>query len=268
MKLLSRLFGSRSVEAPKAADRLEEPDLEKLLQPIPEPVPNALQQDTIDAAICIFETGRLPGLLAYSAVALLADKAGISYGMHQSTAKSGSLAAILDAYYARGGTLSIWSLQDAQDVAASSVGKTAATITPGIQELMRLLRLAGRDQRMQDAQDQCFWLHYAEPATAYGRKLGLRLPLSYLCVRDLWVHSGVAVIEMLRKRFKPYPPSLGGEEKLWTTELIKARRAWLASHSNETVRKTVYRCDAILQLIAEDRWDLARPLTIQGRVIE
>ncbi len=56
------------------------------------------QKKIIDAIVSINETGKIPSEKSYSTVAILADGAGISYGKHQATDKSGSLDKIVKKY--------------------------------------------------------------------------------------------------------------------------------------------------------------------------
>src|SRR4051812_34055987 len=55
------------------------------------------------AIVHIFETGRVFG--DYSAVAVLDDGAGVSYGINQFTHKSGSLFEVVSTYLDNGGTV-------------------------------------------------------------------------------------------------------------------------------------------------------------------
>jgi len=56
------------------------------------------QKRAIDSIISIFETGRVPTPAAYATCAVLKDGAGISYGKHQCTDKSGSLDLVCKRY--------------------------------------------------------------------------------------------------------------------------------------------------------------------------
>lgn len=227
--------------------------------------PTVSQRLTIEAITSIFETGGLPDSDAYAAINIHPDGAGISYGCHQSTAHSGSLEAILVAYYEEGNRLGDLTLDEAKAVAASSRALSSPPTSGPVRELMDLLAEAGRnDLEMQGVQRQVFRRLYWEPAEAYAKNIGLTLPLSFLAVYDLRVHSGMERIDKLRQTFSEYPPSLGGDERLWSAALLRARRDWLAGHSRPVVRRTVYRVDALLTLANEGRWDLARPLVVRG----
>lgn len=237
-----------------------------------------LQRETIFSIVSLFETGRLPTPDAYGTASVLADGAGITAGVHQATAHSGSLREVVRAYYAAGGVLGAeplhrpprqgWSLELVEDVLASSVGMAPGQETQRVRALVALLQAAGGEPRMMAAQDLVFARDYWDPAVAYARAIGLVLPLSWLALYDLAIQSGPRRVDNLRATFRELPPSRGGAEIAWTTALCRARRAWLAGHPTPIVRRSVYRVDALLALAAERRWMLDRPLTVRGQVID
>lgn len=235
-----------------------------------------LQRDTVETITTILETGRLPGPEAYGTVTILADGAGLSYGARQATAGSSSLTGVLQAFERRGGQLQ----RGDYALVGASVGYDCLVLDerakargcrkpapPPIVELSQRLKAWGSDPRMQAAQEEIFRERYAEPAERYTERLGLVLPLSYCVIHDTWIQSNPQVIADLRQRFPEYPPSLGGEEKRWTTAFLKARHQWLSNHPRAAVRTSAYRTKALLELVAEDRWLLERPLTIRGLTI-
>lgn len=244
--------------------------------PTPERAPGDLteaERATIDAVVSIFETSRQPSVESYSTATVLDDGAGITYGLHQTTARS-RLPAVLEAYYAAGGRLGELSLPDALRVTLSSVGLSPSRTTPEIEALLVMLRRAGGEPAMQVAQREIFERHYWIPTHEAGRLLQLRRPLSYLCLYDLSIHSGPPRIEAplasgmlarLRPRFPELPPSKGGGERLWVVRLLETRRAFLDSYPREIVRNTVYRVDALRELADDDRWDLEAPLEVRIR---
>jgi hypothetical protein len=226
-----------------------------------------LQRDTINAVVSVLETGRLPSPEAYGTASVLSDGAGITAGIHQATARSGSLQAVLQAYYALGGQIDGWTLERALGVAASSIGMSPGRESQLVRDLLALLQGAGTDPRMMAAQDQTFEVAYWRPSEMYGNALGLVLPLSYLCLYDLAIQSGPARVDSLRQLFGERPPSRGGREEAWTRALCEARARWLAASSKAIVRRSVYRVHALLDLMDTARWDLARPLTVRGLTI-
>lgn len=229
----------------------------------------ATQKRAIDAIVSVFETGKLPSPAAYSTVAILSDGAGISYGMHQTTAAS-SLPALLEEYIRRDGLYAarirglMYLLPSTRAMSSSSAVPEAVAL------LVDLLRAAGADPIMQEVQRDTFNRLYWEPATTYAGSLGLETALSHLAVYDTWVHSGGGRVANLRERFPATPPSRLGDERVWTAQFCRARRDWLAGFTSvdpkkqKLVRTTVYRVDALLDLIADDAWDLALPLVVRG----
>jgi chitosanase len=235
-----------------------------------------LQRDTIQVITTIFETGRLPGPQAYATTALLADGAGISYGRHQATARSSSLTAILREYEARGGTLlpgdyttlgsSMLADCEYLDAAARARG-CRKPASAEVRDLMQRLRRWGTSPAMMGAQDKVFDRLYFTPALDYAESIGLVLPLSYSIVFDTYVHSGRARIDILRRTFPEMPPSRDGDERAWSTALLRARHGWLSAHPTPVIRGTAYRTQALLGLVAAGHWMLERPLVVRGVAI-
>lgn len=56
-------------------------------------------------------------------------------------------------------------------------------------------------------------------------------------------------------------------EKKWIADYVKTRRDWLANHTRDDLRATVYRMDAIQRLIDLNLWDLQLPLLVRGHEI-
>lgn len=236
----------------------------------------AEQRQTIDCVVSIFETGALPSPAAYATATVLADGAGISYGIHQATARAGSLTEVLREYERRGGfvapgdyaTVRESTRYDCETLSADAQarGCTSPASAP-VRELLRRLRGWGPLPEMQQAQDAAFDRLYWQPAELYGRNLGLRLPLSYLVLYDTSIHSGRSRIDSLRKTFPELPPNRGGSEMAWTVALLHARHRWLGSSGSALVRSTRYRTASLLDLAQQGAWDLARPLTVRGVTI-
>lgn len=241
-------------------------------------------RDTIDAVVSIFETGKLPGPEAYSTVTILSDGAGISYGIHQATARAGSLQDVIRDYYHRGGQLVFGgqgaALEDVVALAARSPSATPGSVSADLLALQRALAAAGKEPIMREAQRHVFDRRYWLPTYEAGRKLGLRYPLSYLALYDLSIHSGPPLAErplasgrlyQLRQTFPEYPPSDSRTEgeRVWVVALTRARKRWLESPGQrEIVRRSSYRCDALLEMMAAPSkyalWELRRPFTVRG----
>ena len=212
-----------------------------------------------EAIVSVFETGRPNG--DPSAVVVLEDGAGISYGVHQGTDKSGALDAIVSRYIAEGGALAV-ELSAYLPHLVENRSITAGARAEWVRDLMDVLRRAGADPIMRQAQDDVFEEGYWLPAVRIAKRLGLVEPLSMAVIYDTTIHSGPAGVDRIRPRFRALPPSRGGAERAWTRAYVIARRDWLNAHPTPAVRRTVYRMAAFLAWIADGRWDLATPLVV------
>ena len=227
------------------------------------PAPPKASKKQIQAIVSVFETGKASG--DPSAVALLQDGAGISYGSHQGTDKSGSLDAIVKAYITAKGVFAANLASYLDRLATNETAKVDPRDPPEwVEDLMAQLRLAGGDPIMRTVQEKVFDELYWEPAREQCEELQLRCPLSWAVVYDSAIHSGLGGIATIRKRFSALPPAKGGDEKAWTVAYVEARRAWLLMSKNPIVQKTVYRCDAFRNLIFDGNWDLITPFKVRG----
>ncbi|MEQ1494520.1 MAG: chitosanase [Novosphingobium sp.] len=233
------------------------------------------QWRAIDSIVSIFETGKLPAAESYSTCTILPDGAGISYGKHQATARSGSLQEILTAYMDREPDIAPTSgpVEMAALLRESRSYSSEAAASAGVRGLMEFLRRAGTDPKMVAAQDAVFAIRYWAPAVEICRNLGLVTALSHLTVYDVLIQSDAARLAMLRNDFAESPPARGGNERKWTSSFNSARRAWLENfRSADTARarainRSAYRAIALEQLCATGKWDLNLPLTVRGVTI-
>lgn len=233
--------------------------------------PDARQKSVIDSIVSILETGKLPGPDAYRSCTILPDGAGISYGKHQATDKSGACDAIMMEYVSEGGEYAA-ELRPFLPLVAGDLSTRVdpSDPPPEVRDLVAVLRKCGRDPVMQRVQDKVFDLLYWQPTLAAGRDIRLELPLSYLLIYDTAIQSGVGAIWAMRKLFRALPPSRGGKEVDWASAYASARLRWIAgfesadARKQETVRRTSYRVEAITRLIAEGNWTLSTPLQFRG----
>jgi hypothetical protein len=231
------------------------------------------QRATIDEIVALFETGRPVSPEAYTTATVLADGAGITYGIHQATRSV--LEAILAEYSVRAGAY-------AGEIARAFAGHAVADARPysseaaapaWVRDVLTQLRLAGRDTTMQAVQREVFAAKVWDPVEALCRSLGLVEPLSYLTLYDTAIQSGIGRIEALRPNFPEAPPSRRGRERIWTAQFIGARRRWLETYSSvvpgktELVRRSVYRVVELERMAGAGLWALARPLTVRGVAI-
>jgi len=223
------------------------------------------QRHAINCIISVFETGRLPNPAAYATCAILPDGAGISYGMHQSTDRAGSLDNIVKRYIDLGGVhaaaLKAYLPYFASNKSASEPPK--GPWSAETQAAVSLLKAAGADPLMQRAQEEVFDRDYFQPAVAHANQIGLTKALSLAVVYDTCIHSGPGGVSLIRNMFPAKSPANGGDEAAWVKAYIASRRAWLASNSKPVVQRTVYRMDALAELVSAGNWDLKPPFKVR-----
>ena len=216
----------------------------------------------IKQVVNVFETGKADG--DYGMAVILEDGAGISYGRSQATDGGGNLDRIVYAYLDAGGRFA----EDLRPFLDRLANNDSARVNPAsppkwTRDLMNKLAEAGRtDPIMQNVQDAVFDEAYWLPALNQATTMQLELPLSLAVVYDSTIHSGPNGVARIRRMFPELPPSRGGDERAWTSAYVRARYAWLATHSRYAVRQTTYRMQAFCQLIGEENWTLTTPFTI------
>ena len=216
----------------------------------------------IQSILSVFETGSVEP--DYGAVCVLKDGAGITYGKHQSTDGGDALDLIIMRYIDKEGEYADILSTYLPMLDKNDTSKVDPDNLPSwVKELMNILHDAGSDPIMQACQDAIFDIHYWTPAMSQAMDMKLEYPLSWLICYDSTIHSGPAGVSRIRRRFPESPPSGGGNEKEWVIAYLDARRKWLASNSNPVVQNTVYRIDAMLDMVADDNWNLNTPLSIE-----
>ena len=224
------------------------------------------QQHAIDCVLSIFETGRVPTAASYSTCPILADGTGISYGKHQCTDRAGSLDLVVKRYIAKGGQHAT-ALKAFEPILASNQSTKEPPKGPWskpVADLVNLLKVAGQDPIMHAAQDEVFDEQYFTPALNHAQSVGAEKALTVLVIYDTCIHSGPGGVTMIRNKFAAKSPANGGSEDEWVKAYINARRAWLAGNSNPLVQKTVYRMDALMELVNAGNWDLKTPFKVRS----
>ena len=224
------------------------------------------QKKIIDSVVSIFETGRVPTAASYSTCSILNDGAGISYGKHQCTDKAGSLDLVCKRYIELGGQQADSLKQYMSYLATNESTKfnnVNSKYPSWLNSLISLLKSAGSDILMQQAQDEVFEKNYWNPALDHCDNIGLKTALGHLVIYDTCIHSGPGRVSSLRQKFPEKSPKNGGDEKAWVIAFLNARRNWLAANDNPLVQKTVYRIDAMLEIAKANNWDLDTPLTVR-----
>lgn len=214
--------------------------------------------------VSVFETGVVQG--DPGSIGDRHDGAGLTGGLHQGTDKSGALDAIVLDYVNAKAKFSTEFARFIPWLAANgSVRDPGGAVA---QEFITLfVKTAKEDPVFLQVQEGVFSRLYWQPSQAACDELGLVLPLSRVCLYDLWIQSGAARLAKLRLQFPAVPPVRGGDERTWVTQLLGAREAFLLSSETPAVRASVYRVHALQKLAAEGRWSLTPPFTVWGRLI-
>lgn len=216
-------------------------------------------QHTIYQILSVFETGKTEP--AYGSAHVLPDGAGITYGKHQSTDRSDSLDAILEEYAARGGIHATELEPYLPWLAENGTAKEdPENLSQRCKDLIAVLHRTGDDPIMHVVQDAVFEKLYWKPAYDQFKAMELTLPLSMLVCYDSTIHSGNTGISKIRKLFPESPPSNGGDEHQWVIAYLEARRKWLLGIPHAAF--TVYRIDAMIDMVKEGNWQLDTPLQI------
>jgi hypothetical protein len=217
-----------------------------------------LSKFTALAIVRIFETGKPFG--DYSAVAVLDDGAGISYGISQFTHKSGALEDVLSRFKRLGGVLPsaiaivFESIEFPNRNSIAGLSKNAA--------VKKELKELGKDPLMQQAQREISFEKYLRPAIEACEGSGFALPLSLAVIYDSMNHGSYGRI---RDRVTVDRSSFTSEEvfeKAWVADYCRERLDWLgASHGD--LKNTVYRPQTFLDLIRADNWTLDLPINVR-----
>jgi len=216
----------------------------------------ATQKGSCEAIVNVFETSRVRG--KYDQVTLLKGDTGqLTYGRSQTTLGSGNLYLLIKAYCAAAGG----AFRDALSGYLGKLEARDAALNTDF-DFRGLLRQAGADPVMQATQDAFFDRVYWNPSLADAARAGIGLPLAIAVVYDSHIHGSWLAMHKRTVGAAGAPAKVG--EKNWIRAYVDTRRAWLATHQNELLHRTVYRMDAFLGLIGEGRWDLDLPFTVRG----
>jgi hypothetical protein len=128
------------------------------------------------AIVHVFETSRPFG--DYSAVAVLDDGAGVSYGINQFTHKSGSLYTVLNTYLGIGGTIGADEFEACMPTLRLTT-KAAIAKLSNDKTFKNLLKAAGKTPEMQLAQQQVMENSYLLPAIDAAEGSHFELPLRW-----------------------------------------------------------------------------------------
>jgi chitosanase len=221
------------------------------------------------AIVSEFETGSAFG--DFSALAILNDGAGISYGFSQFTHRSGALAEVIENYLELGGEVGRPRLEaalaTAKDHSSAAIRKLVSD-----RRFQRALRSAGKTDEMRRAQVKAAVSRYLQPAIDECERLGLSHPLSLAVVYDSMTHgSWERLRDHVLKSSSPYKGGVAkrsedgivlSDEQRFIINYVTARDQWLASV--ERLAVTRYRTRFFLDQIKAANWDLKLPLNVRG----
>ncbi len=219
-----------------------------------------LQKRAAQAIINVFETSQPRG--DYGRVTILkGDRGHLTYGRSQTTLSSGNLYLLIKAYCDE---------EEAQYTLAlkhylSRLLQRDTSLDYDL-TLHMLLRKAGDDPVMQEAQDLFFDRAYWEPSVKSAQALDITTALGIAVVYDSRVHGSWKFIR--DKTIDHYGEVQSIGEETWVKQYIYVRRGWLATHRIPILHKTVYRMDAFFSLIQRSNWDLSFPFYVRGMRID
>jgi hypothetical protein len=200
------------------------------------------------AIVNIFETGRAVG--SFSAVAVLDDGAGVSYGIGQFTHRSGSLEAVVKRFVLKAGDGDPLAVYLPQLRSGSKVSITKLARDAGFK---MLLRAAGETREMREAQVEVLFERYLRPAIRICERKGFSTPLALAAIYDSTIHGHFEVIAETVK---------ATDERAWVAEYVERRDLWLQSIPR--LRKTRYRTKFFLEKIKKKNWQLDVPVIVNG----
>lgn len=214
------------------------------------------------AIVHIFETSKPMG--DYSAVAVLNDGAGVSYGISQFTHRSGSLEAVLRRFHRicreNGSQLLLEGYEN--HLSVRSPLKIHELSNDG--RFKHGLRAAGNRPEMQQAQREIAFEKYLKPAIDACEGSDFVTPMALAVVYDSINHGSFARIRDLVTVPQPGNGSMKPIEfeKEWITRYVRKRDAWLESVPR--LAATDYRTDFFLAQIARGNWNLDLPMNVHG----
>lgn len=194
-----------------------------------------------------FESGSADG--DYTAVAVLNDGAGVSYGAFQFTHRSGLLAEVIERYLSLsgGGKRSEYFrriLPTLRRRGPATIRKTAAD-----REFRHALAVAGLEPEMQRAQREIAEARLIGPAAAECGRIGFATALGLAVVLDSITHGSwekIAAKTDVADRERP--------ERERIIRYLEARQKWLLS--SRRLRPTVYRTATLLEYARKGNLEL------------
>lgn len=211
------------------------------------------KQKLIASSIChIFETSKPLG--NSTTVAVLNDRAGISYGIPQATHKSGNLLDVIERYIASADEVLYEPLFRKYLPALRKSDQRTVDRTARDEELKRALREAGNEPEMRKAQLDNVNERMSKAIRACaGSRFTTTMALAV--IYDSINHGSW---EKIRDRVKVSDTN----EKAWIKAYVQERHAWLKSIPR--LASTSYRTKFYLEQIAAGNWNLNLPVVAHG----
>lgn len=229
--------------------------------PIQTPPSLARAQAAARVILSIFETSKKRGNA--SALAVLRDGAGLSYGCHQATHRAGSLGNVLLAYATLQPEQSVTAMRYhklLKDRSESNVNRQSDN-----HELRSWLKKVGlHDPLMLRAQEQVFNRDYMAPATAEWQRRSFTTPLSLVIVYDSFIQGSWHLCRERTSQNHRGPVS----EREWMATYLNEREDFLLSLRTQDQRNSVYRPRALRQLLIQANWQLTTPFTVRSITVE
>jgi hypothetical protein len=211
------------------------------------------------AIVHVFETSRPFG--DYSAVAVLDDGAGVSYGINQFTHKSGSLYTVLNTYLGIGGAIGADEFEACLPTLRLTTKAAIAKLSKD-KTFKDLLKAAGKTPEMQLAQQQVMENSYLLPAIDAAEGSHFELPLSLAVIYDSINHGSYGKIRDRVSVSRSFFGNNEAFEKAWIKDYVRERHEWLKS--TPRLKKTAYRTAFFLEQIVLDNWQLETPIECHG----
>jgi hypothetical protein len=211
------------------------------------------------AIVHVFETGKPLG--DHSAVAVLDDGAGVSYGINQFTHRSGSLYTVINTYLGEGGSVGADHFELVLPTLKQKSSRAIVALSND-HKFKKLLKDAGETPEMRLAQQQVMENFYLLPAIEAAEGSHFVSPLSLAVIYDSINHGSYEKIRDRVSVSRSFFHSNELFERTWITDYVNSRNAWLTSTAR--LKKTSYRTAFFLQQIKAGNWGLELPIVVNG----
>lgn len=225
---------------------------------------------TIWAITNIFESGRPEGR---PEAFQNRDSGVISYGRHQATLASGSLAAVLAAFFRRSDSSTSQALKNEYSQRIQERDSTLRNDG----RLKELLLAAAAEPAMAEAQDEVFDNNFYRPAVEQARKRGIKTPLGVAIFYDTRIQGGLG--DVLLAVTERVGAAVGEvDEATWLAAFLEEREKWLRRladrfearrdrGSAEAIRVSVFRVKELQKLLEAGNLGLTGEFLVRGQKV-